>query len=115
VARNGGAGAAASRDSSGRQGDILLLASLVGGVVLLALGVATAGRRYAAGHRRSRARPGTEPWAYISAVFVGSRWLPILDEDDPGKRRALRKGIVPIVGACAIVLVIAYFVMRHVG
>jgi hypothetical protein len=89
------------------------VAAVVTFVLVFAAFSAGAGRR-ASRHRRIGTRVERRPSAYISAFFVGSRWLPVVDEIAGAKTRRPPASARAALGlAAALAVVVALFVVRY--
>lgn len=110
---------AAVAPATAREADTSFRSMIGGGVVALLAVVVLAAvlLRLASAHRRRLATPGhEEPSAYISAVFVGTRFLPVIEGSVRRRRRALRTAdIVPVLVGSAIAVAIALLIVHYIG
>jgi len=89
-----------------------------GGVALLAVAVLAAMLlRLAFAHRRGLADAGhQQPSAYISAVFVGTRFLPVIEGSVRRRRKTVRTAdLLPVLVGSAIAVAIAFLIVHYVG
>ncbi len=98
--------------------DLFFLAAIGGGsvVALLALvGLASVLLR-SVSSRGVTTGAQEKPSAYISAVFMGTRRLPVIEGRARRKRRvAWTTEIVRVLVACAVVLVVGFLIVQYVG
>jgi hypothetical protein len=89
------------------------VAAVVTFVLVLAAFSAGAGLR-ASRHRRIGTRVERRPSAFVSAFFVGSRWLPVVDDIAGAETRRPPPGARAALGlAAALAVVVALFVVRY--
>jgi hypothetical protein len=109
---------ASGASSTASGAEPFFLVAIVGGslVGLLAVAaLAAVALRYAAGHRRGATPAQEEPSAYISAVFVGSRRLPIIEGTTSHTRNAGRMRAGRALAGCVIAVVVAVLVFQYLG
>ena len=89
----------------------VVLAAAVGGSLFALIGIAIVVWAVL----RSRSGP-EDPSAYVSAVFVGDKRLPVIEGSAPSRRRVVStRDLVPALVGCAGALVVALLVVHYVG
>ena len=99
--------------------DLVFLAAIggVGVVALLALvGLASVLLRWSSSNRSVTTGGQERPSAYISAVFMGTRRLPVIEGGSCRKPGVVRtKESVRVLVGCAVAVVVALLVFQYVG
>jgi hypothetical protein len=81
---------------------------------VLVFGALSAGARFTAVRRVRTGTPSERrPAAYVSAFFVGSRWLPVVEGIARPKPRPRRRTALGL--GCALALLVGFLVLKYGG